>query len=159
MRGEIYFIEIEEIIDQENNEAEMQKMVFSNLKGVKDVHKKVIMDWMEQKIYDCNQNQVIVPIIGLKHHRMVDKGLEKIFMKFDEASKMANSLCPNCELDEKYMEVFIEFITKKPQIHIGETVCSKIKPDNVRRTMQDENKLKNRTLNTIKLSNGEEIIT
>jgi hypothetical protein len=39
-----YFIEADEMIDQENNEVEMQKRIFSDLNGVKVVHKKAIMD-------------------------------------------------------------------------------------------------------------------
>jgi hypothetical protein len=85
--------------------------------------------------------------------------LRKIYRKFEEESKMASTLCPNCELDEKYMEVFIEFVIKKLWMPIGEKVGSKIKPGNARKTVQDKNKLKNRTLNIIKLSNGEETVT
>jgi hypothetical protein len=57
------------------------------------------------------------------------------------------------------MEVFIMFVAKKLQTHIGKMACYKIKPGTMRRTIQDENKLKKRSLNTIKLSIGEEIIT
>jgi hypothetical protein len=32
---------------QENNEVEMQKRIFSDLNGAKEVHKKAIMDQME----------------------------------------------------------------------------------------------------------------
>jgi hypothetical protein len=56
------------------------------------------------------------------------------------------------------MEVFSEFVSKKPRAHIGETVDSKIKPDNTRRTIQDEDNFKNRALYSIKLGNSEEIV-
>jgi hypothetical protein len=52
------------------------------------------------------------------------------------------------------MEVDIVFLATNLLLHIDKTIGSKIKHGNERRTMQDEKKLKNRTLNTIKLSNG-----
>jgi hypothetical protein len=42
------------------------------LKKEKDVHKKAIMDWMEQKIDECHQKQVTASRIGLRNHRMID---------------------------------------------------------------------------------------
>jgi hypothetical protein len=133
MQGKSYFIEVKEMIGQENNEVKNQEIFFSNLKGANDVHKKAIINWMEQKIDEYSQNQVTAPRIGLGHHRMVDKGLGKIYREFDEAGKTANTSCPICVLDEKYMKVFIEFITKKLQIHIGQKGDSEIKPGNVRK--------------------------
>jgi hypothetical protein len=47
---------------------------------------------------------------------------------------MANTFCPKCELNEKYIEMFIEFVTKKL-------------PGNAKRIIRDKNKLKNRILN------------
>jgi hypothetical protein len=79
--------------------------------------------------------------------------------EFEKASKYALALYPNCALNERFMEVFIEFVTKKMQIHIEEIVGTKITPGNNKRTFPDENKRRNKMVNRIKLSNDEEIIT
>jgi hypothetical protein len=65
------------MIGRENNEGEMQKSISGDLKGVKDVYKKTIMDWIEQKIDESNQKLVTIPRIRLRHHRMADRGLGK----------------------------------------------------------------------------------
>jgi hypothetical protein len=48
---------------------------------------------------------------------------------------------------------------KKFQKQIGKTVGKIIKPGNAKKTFVDENKLRSKGLNSIKLANGEEIIT
>jgi hypothetical protein len=95
----------------------------------------------------------------LRHHRLADKGLGNIYRELEEASKFANLLYPDCEIDQRFLEVFVEFVPKKAHKHIDETFGTKIKSGNAKATFVDENKLRNRTLNTIKLSNGEEIVT
>jgi hypothetical protein len=57
------------------------------------------------------------------------------------------------------MGIFIEFAMDKLQKHIGGIVGNKIKPGDARKIMMDEKKMKNKALNIIRLSIGEEIIT
>jgi hypothetical protein len=66
---------------------------------------------MELKINECDKKQVTVLRIGLRQHSMVDRDLGNIYREFEEASKFTNMLCPNCELDESLMEIFIEFVS------------------------------------------------
>jgi hypothetical protein len=73
-----YFIDVENHLMHENDEMRTQERIFSELKRVKDVQKKAVLDWMELKISECNQKRVTVPRIGLRHHRMVDKGLKNV---------------------------------------------------------------------------------
>jgi hypothetical protein len=42
---------------------------------------------MELKINECNQKQITGPKIGLRHHGLMGRGLEKIYKEFEEASK------------------------------------------------------------------------
>jgi hypothetical protein len=67
-------------------------------------------------------------------------------------------LYPDSEIRERFSEIFIEFGIKIQQ-HVGETVGTPIKPDNARRTINNEDKLRNKALNSIKLSNSEEMAT
>jgi hypothetical protein len=99
-----------------------------------------------------------IPRMGLRHHRLVDKGLANVFRKLEEASKFANTLYPDNELDDRFQEVFIELVMKKLQKYIEETVEKVIKPGNSKTIFVDENKMRNRALNTMKLVNGEEIV-
>jgi hypothetical protein len=57
------------------------------------------------------------------------------------------------------METFIEFVTKKLQNHISQKVGKVDKHGNKRRTLIDENKLRNKASNLVRLQNGEEIET
>jgi hypothetical protein len=57
------------------------------------------------------------------------------------------------------MEIFIEYITKRIQNHIGQSIGKIVKTGNRRLTILDEHKLKNKANNVIRLSNGEEIRT
>jgi hypothetical protein len=51
-----------------------------------------MLDWMEQKIQECDQKNVTVLRLRLKHHRLTEKGLTNVFMELDEAVKFANTL-------------------------------------------------------------------
>jgi hypothetical protein len=114
---------------------------------------------MELKIYECNLKEYTIPRLGVRHHRLVCKGLENVYRELEEASKFANTLYQDNELDEKFQEVFIELVTKKLQRQIGKLICKVIKTNNTKRTFVSESKLRSKALNSIKLSNGEEIIT
>jgi hypothetical protein len=91
---------------------------------------------MEQKTYECDLKEYTCPRLGLRHHKLVDKGLGNIFRELEEASKFANRLYPDNELDERFQKVFIELVTKKLQRHIWETVGKRIKPGNARSTLK-----------------------
>jgi hypothetical protein len=112
-----YFIDAENDIELDNKEEDFQKSIFSELKGVKDVQKKAVMFWIDLKINEYDQKQVTIPRIGLMHHSMVDRSLENIYKEFEEASKSVNTLCPNCEPDEKFIEAFIEWDEKISEIY------------------------------------------
>jgi hypothetical protein len=114
---------------------------------------------MEAKIKECDEKAYVLPGIGLKHHAQVDKGLGNLFREFEEASKYANTLCPDCEEDEMFMEIFIEYVTKRLQTHIGQTIGKVVKPGKRKKTMLDENKLPNKANNLIRLSKLEEFRT
>jgi hypothetical protein len=85
--------------------------------------------------------------------------LGRVFRELEKASKFANTLYPDNQLDEEFQEVFIELVTKRLQRHIGESVGKIIKPENEKQTFVSESKSRAKALNSIKLSNGEEIIT
>jgi hypothetical protein len=87
----------------------------------------------------------------------MDNGFCNKYRLFEEASNYAEFLCAGCEEEELYLEVFVEFVTKTLQIHIGEAYGKKVEAINSRRTIQDENKLRNYAINVIRLSNGKEI--
>jgi hypothetical protein len=72
-----------------------------------------MLDWMKLKIHECNLKKCTIPRLGLRHHRLVTKGLGNAYRELEEASKFANTLYPDNELDEKIQEVFIELVTKK----------------------------------------------
>jgi hypothetical protein len=55
--------------------------------------------------------------------------------------------------------VFVEFVTKTSQRHIGKAYGKKVEVRNSRRTIPDENKMRNKAINVIRLSNGKEIRT
>jgi hypothetical protein len=82
-----------------------------------------------------------------------------LYRSFDDAGAYANSICAGCEEDEFFMEVFIEFVTKSFQRHIGEAYGKKIGPGNGRRAIPDENKIRNKSINVVRFSNGKEIRT
>jgi hypothetical protein len=141
-KKKVFFIDRKEAIEASNNEISIQKRAFSELKGVKDVNKKAVLDWMEQKIHECDLKNTTIPRLGMRHHRLVSKGLANVFRDLEEATKLANTLYPDKELDERFQEVFIELTTKKLQKHIGETVGKIIKLGNVKLTFVDENKMR-----------------
>jgi hypothetical protein len=104
------------------------------------------------------RKEMTIPRLGLRHHRPM-KGLSGVYRELEEASKLAGTLYPDNDLDEEYQEVFIELATKKLQWQISENIGKVIKPGNARQTLISEPKARAKALNTIKLSNGEEIIT
>jgi hypothetical protein len=114
---------------------------------------------MEVKIKECEGKEYTIPRLGLRHHALVDKDLGNVYREFEEASVFASGLCPGCEEDELFMETFIEFVMMKLQYHIGQKVGKVVKPGNKRRTLIDENKLRNKARNLVRLQNGEEIET
>jgi hypothetical protein len=118
-----------------------------------------MLDWKKKKIQYYDLKNYTFPRLGLRHHRLMDKGLGNIFRELEEASKFANAHYPDNELDDRLQDVFVELVTKKLQKQIGKTVGKIIKPGNAKKTFVDENKLRSKALNSIKLSNGEEIIT
>jgi hypothetical protein len=81
---------------------------------------------------------------------MIDRGLDNLYKEFEEASKFSNTLCTDCELEEMFKETFKEYLTKRFQRHIREAVRTKIKPGNCIRTIPDENRLRNKSVNTVK---------
>jgi hypothetical protein len=89
----------------------------------------------------------------------MDSGLRNKYRLFEEASSYAEFLCAGCEEDELYLKIFVEFVTKVLQRHIGEAYGKKVEARNSRRTIPDENKLRNKAINVIRLSNGKEIRT
>jgi hypothetical protein len=146
-------------LEKEDNEEIQQVRIFSEMKGIKDVRKITVQRWMEMKNKECEGKDYTVPRLGLRHHAMVDKDLGNIFREFEEASMYSNSLCPGCEEDELFMETFIDFVTKKLQKHIGQRVGKVVKPKNRKKTLIDENKMRNKARNLVRLQNGEEIET
>jgi hypothetical protein len=141
------------------DEERFQEKMFSQLRGVQDVKKKAMIQWMELKIKEAEDKKYVIPRIGLRHHTMMDRGLSNLYRTFEEASVYANSLCPGCEEDELFMEVFIEFVAKSLQRHVGEAYGKKVELENRKRTIPDENKMRNKTINVIRLSNGKKIRT
>jgi hypothetical protein len=97
---------------ESQNEIKLQRTIFSELKGVKDSSKMAMLDWMEQKIHEYDLKNYTIPRLGLRHHRLVDKGLDNIFRELKEAIKFANTLYPDNELDERFQEVFVELVIK-----------------------------------------------
>jgi hypothetical protein len=94
-RKEEFFIDKEEMINESNRKIKMQRTIFSELKGVKNASKKSMLDWMELKIHDCDIKNYTIPRLGLRHHRIICKGLGTIFRELEEASKFANTLYPD----------------------------------------------------------------
>jgi hypothetical protein len=82
----------------------------------------------------------------------MDRGLSNLYRSFEEANVYADSLCSGCEEVELFMEVFIEFLTKSFQRHIGEAYGKKIEVNNRKRTIPDENKKRNKAINVVRLS-------
>jgi hypothetical protein len=154
-----FFINNEVEIDAIAKEEKMQKTIFSELRGVKDASKRAIMDWMQLKINECvTKKEMTIPRLGLRHHRFM-KGLSGVYRELEEASKLAGTLYPDNKLDEEYQETFVELITKRLQRQISENNGKVIKPGNAKQTLISESKSRAKALNTIKLSNGEEIVT
>jgi hypothetical protein len=79
---------------ESQNEIKLQRTIFSELKGVKDTSKKAMLDWIEQKIHDCDLKNYTIHRLGLRHHRLVDKGLGNVLRELEEACKFANTLYP-----------------------------------------------------------------
>jgi hypothetical protein len=121
----------EEIVEALDEERHQEKM-FSQLRGVQDVKKKAMIQWMELRIKETEEKKFFIPRIGLRHHAMMGRGLSNLYRSFEEASVYADSLCAGCEEDELFMEVFIEFVTKSFQRHIGEANGKKVEPGNKR---------------------------
>jgi ribosomal protein S8 len=146
-------------LEKEDNEEIQQIRIFSEMKGIKDVRKITVQRWMEMKIKECEGKDHTIPRLGLRHYAMVDKDLGNVFREFEEASIYSNSLCIGCEENELFMETFVDFVTKKLQNHIGQKVGKIIKPNNRKKTLIDENKLRNKARILVRLPNGEEIET
>jgi hypothetical protein len=127
-------------VEANQNEISIQRRIFREPKEVKDSSKKAFLDCMEQKIRECDLKNMTIPRMGLRHHRLVDKGLANVFRELEEATKFANTLYPDNELDSRFQEVFIELVTKKLQKHIEEIVEKVLKPGNSKITYIDENK-------------------
>jgi hypothetical protein len=109
---------------------------------------------MEHKTQECDQKNVTVLRLRLKHHRLVGKGLANVFMELEEVAKFAHTLYSDNDLDNRFQEVFIELITKRLQKHIGEAIGKVNKQGNSTKAFIDENKMRNRALNAMKLANG-----
>jgi hypothetical protein len=82
------------------------------------VNKKAVVDWMEQKIHERDLKNTTTSRLGMRHHRLVSKGLANVFRDLEESTKLATTLYQDNELDERFQEVFIELTTKKLQKHI-----------------------------------------
>jgi hypothetical protein len=67
-----------------------------------------MLDWMKQKIHECDLKEYTIPRFGVRHHRQIDKGLGCVFREFEETSKLANTLYPDTQLDEEFQEMFSE---------------------------------------------------
>jgi hypothetical protein len=154
-----FFVNIKEEVEESDEQEKSQEKMFSQLKGVQDVKKKSMIQWMEMRIKEAEEKQFVIPRIGLRHHAVMNEGLQNKFRMFEEASCYADFLCAGCEEDEMYLETFVEFVTKVLQRHIGEAYGKTVIVRNSRRTIPDENKLRNKAINVIRLSNGKEIRT
>jgi hypothetical protein len=71
-----------------------------------------MLDWMQQKIHEYDLKKYPIPRWDLRHHRLVDKGLSNVYRELEEASKFANILYPDNDLDAEFQETFIELVTK-----------------------------------------------
>jgi hypothetical protein len=158
-RKEGFFVNIVEEVEASFDQEKSQEKMFSQLKGVQDVKKKSMIQWMEMRIKEAEDKQFVVPRIGLRHHAVMNEGLQNKFRMIEEASCYADLLCAGCEEDEMYMETFVEFVTKVLQRHVGEAYGKMVVVRNSRRTIPDENKLRNKAINVVRLSNGKEIRT
>jgi imidazoleglycerol phosphate synthase glutamine amidotransferase subunit HisH len=56
----------------ESNKISIQRWKFRKLKSVKDSGKKAVLDWMEQKICELDLKNITIPMMGLRHLRLVD---------------------------------------------------------------------------------------
>jgi hypothetical protein len=57
---------------------------------------------MEQKIRENDLKNMTIPRMGLRHHRLIEKGLTNVFTELEEATKFANILYPDNELDGRF---------------------------------------------------------
>jgi hypothetical protein len=158
-RKEGYFCQQNVEVEEDEQESKNQFRIFNELRGVKEVNKRTTQHWMEAQINNYDPKDMTVPRLGLRNHAAVDRGFDTVFREIEVASVLADTLCPGCEEDETYMETFIEFATKKLQYHIGKNVGKKIKPGNSKSTLRDENRARRKVANTIRLTNGQQIVT
>jgi hypothetical protein len=56
-----FFINKEEGIESNDKEIKMQKTIFSELRGVKDANKQAMLDWLKQKIHECDLKEYTIP--------------------------------------------------------------------------------------------------
>jgi hypothetical protein len=95
---------------------------------------------MEQKINQYSLKERTVLRLGLRHHRNIEAGLMNLFREFGTPSGLANTLYTDSEVDERFLEIFVKYISKRLQFHIGDKIGNVKKPNNKRRTLNDENK-------------------
>jgi reverse gyrase len=62
--------------------------------------RKLLAVW-NRKFMNALKKQVAISWRDLRHHSLVDRNLDNIYREFDEARKLTNTLCLNCEIDEK----------------------------------------------------------
>jgi CBS domain containing-hemolysin-like protein len=93
-RKEGYFREGAKVVEKAEEEIELQGNMFNQLKEVRDVQKKIIIQWMNLRINECNnEKKVVVPRISLRHHVAVDRGLGTLVRSFETASSYEDTLC------------------------------------------------------------------
>jgi hypothetical protein len=74
-RREGFFRKNEEEVQESEEQEKSQEKMFSQLKGVNDVKKKAMIQWMEMRIKEAEEKQFVVPRIGLRHHASMNEGL------------------------------------------------------------------------------------
>jgi hypothetical protein len=95
---------------------------------------------MEKEMENFNPEGYNIPRLMTRLKKSVYPGLFNLYDDLIEKGEFCNTML-ECEIDEKYMETYISYVTVKLQKHIIEKVGNKKQPGNNSKTFKDKKKI------------------
>jgi hypothetical protein len=98
------------------------------------------MQTMEKEMENFNPEDYNIPRLMMRLKKSVYPGLANFNDNLIEKGKVCSTML-ECEIDEKYMETYISYVTVKLQKHIIEKVGNRKQPGNRSKTFKDKKRV------------------
>jgi hypothetical protein len=95
---------------------------------------------MEEEMANFNPEDYNIPRLMMRLKKSVYPGLSNLYDTLIEMGNVCNSML-SCEVDERYMETYISYVTVKLQKHIIEKVGNRKQPGNRSKTFKEKKKV------------------